>query len=285
MMNFGPNVFRKITIVGVGLIGGSIGLAIRKNKLAREIAGMSQHQSTLDAAKKVKAIDQGYTDLRAAVQNADCVIFATPVSTIISLLAVIGPHLKRGCVVTDVGSTKSAIQTAAEKHLPQHVFFIGGHPLAGSEQKGVEHARADLFEKSTCILTSTDNTNRRARDRVKSMWNKMGAVVKIMETVQHDQTLAYVSHLPHLAAFAMMDAIPGNFLEFGAQGLKDTTRIASSSPQMWNDICLANSKNVTVAIDDLVKRLALVRRSIVRRDQKQLLEFFKSAKTKRDGMA
>jgi prephenate dehydrogenase len=277
-------VIRRLAIVGLGLLGGSVAKGAREASLAREIVAVGRRRETLEPALRDGVVDRITTEVDAGVRGADFCLLATPVATLESLLPAVWQAAPREAVLTDVGSTKSAILYAAQQSLPQHVFFVGGHPLAGSEQKGVEFARADLFENSTCILTPVEATNRRARDRVKTFWNKVGAQVKIMEPSHHDQALSYVSHLPHLAAYALMDTIPANFLEFSAQGLKDTTRIAASSPQMWNDICMANSKNLTVAIDEMVKRLSLIRKSIVRRDQKQLSEFFKNAKTKRDAL-
>ena len=275
-------LFKKVTIVGVGLIGGSLGLAIKKNRLAREVVGFSQRHTSLTIALKSQAVDQAYQDVKKAVTNADFVILATPVSIIPGMLNIIGPHLKRNCIITDVGSTKASIVSAAEESLPKSVSFVGSHPLAGSEKRGVQHANADLFEKSVCIMTPTNKTNRGARERVKKFWSKIGATTKFLSPEEHDKTLGYISHLPHVLTYALMEAIPSQYLGYGAQGLKDTTRIASSPPHIWNDICLGNSRNVIRGIDEVVKALGVMRSALSVQDQKVLLEHFKIAKNKRD---
>ncbi len=279
-----PTLFRKVTIIGVGLIGGSLAKAMRKNHLAKEIVGLSQGHQTLTAALKEGIIDQGYHDVSKAVANADLVVLAAPVGIIAGMLSSIGPHLRRGCIVTDVGSSKQAIVTAAEKYLPANVFFVGSHPIAGSEKAGIAHANADLFENMTCIMTPTDTTHRLARDRVKLLWTKVGAHVKFMPPDEHDKVLGYVSHLPHVIAYALMETIPAEFLPYAAQGLRDTTRIAGSSNQMWTDIAVSNKKNLIKSIDEVVKNLSLIRKAVSTDDQKTLLNFFKNAKVKRDSL-
>ena len=276
--------FRKITIVGVGLIGGSIGMAIKHQRMAQEVAGIAQKHATIVYALNNKAIDRAYHDLRKALFNADLVILATPVGTITDLLQKIGPHLKRGAIVTDVGSTKSTIVEVAEKNLPSHVSFVGGHPLSGSEKQGPQFANPDIFRNSLCILTPTEKTNRTAVERVKLFWTHIGAQVKIVAPAEHDRILAYVSHLPHLAAYALMGIVPAQHLEFAASGLKDTTRIAASSPNMWSDISLANAKNLVAVLDEMTKTLASYRKLIIAKDEQNLIENFKKAKAKRDGI-
>jgi prephenate dehydrogenase len=275
-------LFRRVTIIGVGLIGGSLGLALKKNRLAREVIGLSQKQTTLAVAQKIGAIDQGYHDVRKAVSESDLVVLSTPVSIIVGMLPQIGPHLRRNCVVTDVGSAKLAIISAAKNTLPLPHLFVGSHPLAGSEKTGVQHANADLFQGSKCIITPTAETNRTALERIRRLWVGVGATVKQMTPEEHDRVVAYISHLPHVLAYSLMEAIPSEFLEYAAQGLKDTTRIASSSPQMWNDICLGNSRNIIPSIDDFVKTLAALRKCIATNDSKNLLNHLKIAKTRRD---
>ena len=278
------HMFSRVTIVGVGLMGGSLGLAIKKNNLAREVVGLSHKHSSLTAAVKANAIDVALTEPAKALQDAELVILATPVHTIISLLPTIAKYVRRGAFITDVGSTKAEIIDAVQKYLPAPTFYVGSHPLAGSEKKGAEFARADLFENSTCIMTPIDSTNQVAKEKVRLLWTKIGATVKFMTPEEHDEVLAYVSHLPHVLAYSLMDTIIPKSMEFSAQGLKDTTRIASSSPQMWNDICLSNSQKLIKALDELVKNLSLVRKSIATRDQKTLTEMFTRAKEKRDAL-
>ena len=279
-----PLLFKKVTVIGIGLLGGSIGMAMKKNHLAREVLGVSRRQTTLGYAVKKKIVDKASSNIVKSVQGADLVILATPVQTILTLLANIGKHLKRGCIVMDVGSTKTSIVEAAEKNLPSHAFFVGTHPLAGSEKKGVEFSNPDLFNKSFCIITPTDKTNKQAKEKIEALWARMGSMVKSVSPDEHDNILAFTSHVPHLLAYAMVDAIPGKYLEYGSTGLKDTTRIAGSNPQLWNDICMENSKNVLSVLDGVVKILSGYRKAITSKDEKVLLDQLKRAKNKRDGI-
>lgn len=277
-------LFRKISIIGIGLMGGSLGLAIKKQNVAREIVGFSHTAASVNYALEHKIIDQIAPDLKTAVHNADLVILAAPVKTIMNLLPMIAPHLSRYCIVTDVGSTKASIVQAAQKSLLSYPMFVGSHPLAGSEKKGTTHASAELFEGAVCIMTPTDQTNRLAKEKVKHFWINLGTQVKFLTPDQHDKILAYISHLPHLIAYTLVETIPAEYLEFSAQGLKDTTRIASSSPQMWNDICLANPKNIVKSIDELVKSLSTIRKMILTKDEPGLNDYFQKSKTKRDSL-
>lgn len=287
MMRFqrNPQMFRKVTVVGIGLLGGSLAMAIKKNHLAREVVGVSRRQAALQYALKNKIIDQGSSNIVKSVENADLVVLATPIQTILTLISTLGGHLKRGCIVTDVGSTKATIVQAAQKHFPSHVLFVGSHPLAGSEKKGIEFSTASLFEQSHCLLTPTDKTNKGALEKVSEFWTKVGATVKTVSPDEHDAIVAYTSHVPHLLAYGLMDAIPGDHLPFGATGLKDTTRIASSNPELWADICMQNAKNMTKSLDEIIRVVAGYRKAIVVGDENFLVESFKKAKEKRDGLA
>ena len=275
-------VFKRVAIVGVGLMGGSLGMAIKKHKLAREVIGLSHRQAALDQAVRMNAIDTPCLDVQKAISNADLVILATPVDSIIKLFTTINPYLKRGCIVTDVGSAKVKIIEHAEKILSASPFFVGSHPLAGSEKKGVANATDNLFEGSACIMTPTSKTNQVAKQKVKHFWTKLGMDVKLLSPEEHDEILAYVSHLPHLVAYGLISAVPAKFLEYASQGLKDTSRVAASSPQMWSDICMANSKNVLNALDKCVEYLAHFRKAIISRDQKSLVQYFTQAQETRN---
>lgn len=260
-------------------------MALKKYKIARQVVGLSYRQSSLVQALKIKAIDVGLTDTSKAVRGSDLVVLATPVNTIIKLLPTIEPHLRRGCIVTDVGSIKGKIVEEAEKILPHPGFFVGSHPLAGSEKKGAMFADEDLFQGSRCIMTPTDVTNQVAKEKVKYMWTKIGANVSFMSAEEHDTALSYISHLPHLLAYGLMRSIPKEFLEYASSGLKDTTRIASSTPQMWNDIFMSNPKKILKSLDDMVAELGLFRKTIIDRDQKALIQYFTEAKEKRDSLS
>ena len=270
-------LFKRVTIVGVGLMGGSLGMAIKKHRLAKEVIGLSHRQSALDQAIKNKSIDVACLDVKKAISNADLIVLAAPVDSIIKLFSTINPYLKRGCIVTDIGSAKAKIVEQGEKTLSAPAFFVGSHPLTGSEKKGVVHATADIFEGSICIMTPTTSTHQVAKQKVKHFWTKLGMEVKLLLPEEHDEILAYVSHLPHLIAYGLMESVPTKFFEYASKGLKDTSRIAASSPQMWNDICMANSKNVLNALDLYVEHLAHFRKAIVRGDQKSLINHFTKA--------
>ena len=280
----GPILFRKVAVIGVGLVGGSLARALKKQQLAREVVGFSQRPTSLEWALKNGVIDSGQQDVRKAVHDADLVVLATPVSIISSMIMTIGPFLRRGSIITDVGSTKSSIVSAAHEYFPSSVFFVGSHPLAGSEKTGVENCSEELFKGSLCIMTPTDQTHKMAVERVKRMWIRLGANVKLLSPDEHDKILAHISHLPHILAYSLMQTIPPNYLEYGAQGLRDTTRIAGSSAQMWSDICMANSKNIINVIDSLVKNLSAIRKAINTNDHKMLVSQFKEAQAKREAL-
>jgi prephenate dehydrogenase len=279
---FNRHMFRRAVILGTGMLGGSVALALKKHGLATIVVGASRQESSLKIAKDMKAIDEGTTDIHKAIQGADLVVLAAPVTVILENIGDISKHLRRGCIVTDVGSTKLAIVEAAEKHFPPHVMFVGSHPMAGSEKSGIAEARADLFKDAECIMTPTAKTNRMARDKIKQVWTVMGAKVKFMEPAVHDEVMAYVSHLPHMMAFALARSISEDHFQHGASSLKDTTRIAGSSPQMWADICSSNYRNVIKAIDESVKSLSDIRKAVVDRDETALIQLFNQAKAKRE---
>ncbi len=277
-------MFRKVTIIGVGLIGGSVGLAIKKYRLAREVIGVSRQQSSLTQALKSKAIDRASHDIKRSAQDADFVVLATPVKATIHFLSTIGRDLRRGALVTDVGSTKSAIVEAAQKNLPPHVHFVGSHPLAGSEKKGAAFSSAELFERAVCLMTPTEKSQKFAVDRIKTFWTKIGANVKILSPSEHDKALAYISHLPHLLAYGLIGTVPQEHLNLASQGLKDTTRIAASDPEIWRDICLTNASHLVKSLDEFIKILSIYRKAIVSRDEQILLENFRKSKNKRDSI-
>jgi prephenate dehydrogenase len=280
-MVFNRTLFRRVVIIGTGLIGGSIGLALKRQRLAARVVGVSRQEASIKAAIEMGAIDEGSTDIRKVIGGADLVILATPVKVIIENIQDISKNLRRGCIVTDVGSVKSAIVETAQKCFPPHVLFVGSHPMAGIEKTGVVNAREDLLKGAVCIMTPTDKTNRQARDKVKQFWTMLGMEVRMMDPEQHDEILAYISHLPHLVAFGLMRVIPDDFLPHASTGLKDTTRIAASSSKLWGDICFANYRNILKALDEQVKSLADIRKAIVDKDESALFVCFNQANAKR----
>jgi len=241
---------KKVVIIGMGLIGGSIGKAIIEKGLAEEVVGVCRRQSSLDRAVKEKALTKGYVDsYTEAVPGADVVFIATPVHTIKTVLEDLSEVLKDGkTIVTDVGSTKKEI-VANAGWFRDRFTFIGGHPLAGSEKSGVEYSSADLFGGSVCILTPDENTPEEPKAMLTGLWQDMGAAVVELSPDKHDENLAFSSHLPHIAAYALMGALGKNFpYAMLASGFKDTTRIAASDGALWSDIFLSNRRNVLNAI-------------------------------------
>jgi len=277
-------LFRRVAIVGVGFMGASLGLAIKKKELAKEVVGIGRNEASLKEAKNIGAIDESFLDAKKGLLGADLIVLATPVQAIIDTLEFLGKEHQRGCIITDLGSTKVAIVERAEKVLHHSALFVGSHPLVGSEKKGPKFANVSLYENAPCIMTPTDKTNRLAKEKIKHFWTQLGGQVKMMTPAEHDEALSFVSHLPHLIAFALMKTIPDQFLEYTTQSLRDTTRIAASDPQIWCDIALSNHKNVLKSIDETVKNLSLIRKAVVSRDVPSLQEILKSAKAKRESI-
>ena len=277
-------LFRRVAIVGVGLMGASLGLAIKKKGLSREVVGIGRHETSLREATDVGAINESFLDLKKGLNGADLIVLATPVHTILEILDFLGKEHRRGCIVTDLGSTKAAIVERAEKILHHSMLFVGSHPLVGSEKKGPTYANAALYENATCVMTPTDKTNRLAKEKIKHFWLQLGAHIKIMSPQEHDEALAYISHLPHLAVFGLMKAIPDQFLEYATQSLRDTTRIAASDAHVWRDIALSNSKNLLKSLDETVRVLSSIRKAIVSSDAQALDEIFKAAQAKRESI-
>ncbi len=277
-------VFRKVTIIGLGLIGGSLAAGLKRQRVAKEVMGVSRKTSTLAYALRNRIVDRATPDLKRGIDNADLVVMASPVKTIRETIKTIGPYLKRGCILSDVGSTKESIVDVAQTDLPSHVFFVGAHPLAGSEKSGIHHANPELFQGALCLLTPTDKTNREALGKVKEVWERMGSSVKTLSPSDHDKYLAFVSHLPHVIAYGLVGCIPSESLAYAGKGLKDLTRIAASDPTLWTDICLENAKNLVQSIDDFAKNLAGLRKAIVSKNEKNLLENLQKSRQIRDAI-
>lgn len=270
--------FNKVVIVGTGLIGGSIALALRKKKLAKEICGISRHKESLILAKRQGIIDCGSLDIDI-VQEADLVVLAVPVNAILQLAPLISRVINKNCLVCDVGSTKKEIVGKLDKIF---INYVGAHPLAGSEKRGVVNAKEDIFKDSLCILTPTKNTNNKSLEIIKELWNKLGAKVALMPPDEHDKILSLVSHLPHIAAFVLMHTVPDSYLKFASTGFKSTTRIAASDSLLWRDIFLSNSDKIIKAIDSFQNKLTIIKSAIDRKDKRTLEKLLRMAKYKRD---
>jgi prephenate dehydrogenase len=239
---------RQVTILGVGLLGGSIGLALKSAVSGCVVVGYGHRATTLDKAKEVGAIDRGTTDPAEAVAGSELIVLCTPVLTFPKLLSEMGQGLTAGAVVTDVGSTKRSIVEAAERLLPAGVRFLGSHPMAGSEKRGVEFARTDLFQGALCILTPTLNTHSDVVQSLKTFWKTLGMRTTCMSPDEHDRLLADVSHLPHVAAAALVAMQEEGGLDLCGKGFLDTTRVAGGDGALWRDILLDNKDNVRASI-------------------------------------
>ena len=279
---------KKVAIIGVGLIGGSLGLALKKRTLAEEVIGIGHRQESLDKALRVGAVDRITLKLEEGVEEADLAVIATPVGLIPGMVRRISPALPPGAMITDVGSTKGNIVREIDGIIPEGISFVGGHPLAGSEKRGVEEARSDLFEKSVCVLTPGEKTPSRSLETIKSLWDRVGAKILVMKPEDHDFLIAATSHLPHLIAAALVNLVNDlkeedkRTISLIAGGFRDTTRIAASSPELWRDICLSNRNNLTVMIDKFKGLLEEAKEHISREDGSFIKEDFARAKAFRD---
>ncbi|MBI5184802.1 MAG: prephenate dehydrogenase/arogenate dehydrogenase family protein [Nitrospinae bacterium] len=280
----------KIAIIGVGLIGGSLGLICREKRLAGSVWGHGRSESNLRKAVELGLIDRYSLDLREAVEGADLVVLATPVESIIKTGEKISPFLRENAVVTDVGSAKEKIVRRMEEILPRNIRFVGAHPIAGTEKSGPEAAFAELFQDRYCILTPTEYTDNGALGLVRELWEQTGARVDVMDPEKHDRILALISHLPHMAAYALVDSLskkerefPGLF-SYVAGGFRDFSRIASSSPVMWKEICLQNGKAIIQGIEVLRGALSEIAEAIENGNGEKLEKIFLNAKVIRDGL-
>jgi prephenate dehydrogenase len=284
-------MFNKLCIIGVGLIGGSIAKTARKNKLVNTIVGFGREQDeeNLKTAKELGVIDEYYLNLAEAVLNADCVIIATPVASFQAIFQTLKQQnlWSEKTIYTDVGSTKGNIIAAAEQvfgFVPDN--FVPAHPIAGAEQSGVQAAIVDLYLNKRLIITPVSNTNLEAVQKIQTFWEGLGAIVSIMDAEQHDKVLAATSHLPHLLAFALTDMLghqdeENEIFKYAAGGFRDFTRIASSDPTMWADICSANKDAILPLIEQLQSELAKIQGLLMNDDYQQLFATFAYAKSAR----
>jgi len=283
-----PNIcsvkdLKKVAIVGVGLLGGSIGLALPAVAIGCSRVGIGRRRSSLRRALRFDAIDYGTLSYARGLAGAQLVIVASPLRHFERIFASMAPHLPAGCVVTDVGSTKVEPARLAQALLPSHVTFIGSHPMAGSEKTGVEFSRADLFSGAPCVVTPTTTSDRHALQLVVTFWETLGCAVVRLSPKQHDEVVARVSHVTHLAASCLFLAAGGSGrLDLGGPGLMDTTRIASGDPQMWLDIMRMNRRPLLSAIKELTTLLGQARAALRAGDDEGLLALLTDAKQRRD---
>lgn len=261
-------LFGTLCLVGIGLINSSIARAVRKHGLADRIVALDSSDQACVTARDLGIVDAAGGD-PALVADADLVIVGTPVGAMASVGAAIGPYLKAGGIVSDVGSVKSAVVRDLLPHLPEAVHFVPGHPIAGTEHSGPAAGFAELFEGRWCILTPLPGTNQQAVDKVTALWQAMGSMIEIMDPQHHDKVLAITSHLPHLIAYTIVgtandleDHLQQEVIKFSASGFRDFTRIAASDPVMWRDIFMANKEAVLEIIQRFTEDLTALQRAI-----------------------
>ena len=271
-------MFNKVVIIGTGLIGGSIGLALKKQRIAGQVIGLSRHPKNARLAKKVGAIDGIGASLEEVV-DADLVILATPIETIIDFASRIVKKINKDCIVIDVGSTKERIVSKLSVIISN---FLGCHPLAGSEKKGIVNLQDNIFKGSICIITPTVKTNSHTLNKVKLLWKKLGADTVILSAKKHDQVLALTSHLPHAVAFSLINSIPDECLSLSSSGLRDTTRISSSDANLWSEIFLSNRSNLLIALSAFQSNLTALKLALESKNKRRLTKILLQARKKRE---
>lgn len=288
-IRYAPEVrWNKITLVGVGLLGGSLGLALRRRKLAKLIAGYVRREASIKDCERAGVTDFATTDLLAAVSDADLVVLCTPLAQMKPLLNQMLPALKRGAIVTDVGSVKGSVVKDVEAMIAKAgAHFVGSHPMAGGEKQGVLAARSDLFEGAVCVVTPTKRTSKSALRKVEVLWQAVGARLLRTTPEAHDALVARSSHLPHLLAATLANLVldpkqPKEQAQLCATGFRDTTRIASGSPEMWRDIAITNRQHLGRALAGFISELGRFQAALKRGDSKAIAKFFETAKQRRD---
>lgn len=275
---------REITVIGMGLIGGSLGLSLKKRLNDIRVCGVDREQGTVDEAVKLGAADWGTIDLPSSVKNADLIFLATPVSVMEWIVKEISPYLKEGAVVTDVGSTKEAVVRLMEDLLPPTVHFIGGHPMAGSEKWGLWGANELLFENAAYILTPGSRANLNALDKVKELVETLGAKIIVLTPAEHDKKVAAVSHLPHVVASALVNTVGAleekekGYFSLAAGGFRDTTRIAASQSQLWCEIMLHNKEALLPLVKGFRQSLLEFERTLERGESQVLIQLLTRSK-------
>jgi prephenate dehydrogenase len=280
--------WKKVTLAGVGLLGGSLGLALKQRKLADLVVGFVRREASIKECETHGAVDSATLDLHEAISGAELVVLCTPIAKMEALVKKMRPALAKGAIVTDVGSVKGNVVRDLEELVAKAGgTFVGSHPMAGAERMGVAAARGDLFNNAVCVVTPSTETNKTAVEKVDELWRAVGARTLQLSPELHDELVSRSSHLPHVLAATLANAVldpkqPKQQGELCANGFRDTTRIASGSPEMWRDIALANRENLVTALDSFVKDLREFRRVLKAKDEKAIAKFFEIAKKRRD---
>jgi len=278
----------KLAVVGVGLIGGSLSLALKEAGAVGHVVGIGRGLPNLETALRLGVVDSFTQDVVEGVKDADVIFLATPVQALGPVAEQAMPHLKPGAIITDGGSVKQAVIDAIEPHLRDDIHFVPGHPIAGTENSGAEAAFPSLYRERRCILTPTDQTNGQALELISRMWQVVGSQVVVMDVEKHDRVLAAISHLPHMVAYALVNAVGAydryneNILEYSAGGFRDFTRIASSDPTMWRDIALTNREALVEMMQQFETFFAELKEDVAIGSGERLYEFFRRSKQSRD---
>ena len=273
-----------VAIVGVGLIGGSIGLAMRERGLAKTVVGVGRRQESLRTARRVGAVDRTTVNLEKGVAEADLVIVCTPVGRIVEDVLQVAKVCPEGTLITDAGSTKQTIVEALDRELPRQCRFLGAHPLAGREKTGSANAVADLFHGRVTIITPTKNTQAKDYDLLEQLWIQLGSMVIRMAADEHDRIVAVTSHMPHALAVALSASLSEDCFRLSGTGLLDMTRLAAGDTEIWKPIFGSNRNNLLTAIDQFEHRLAALRKAIAAGDDAELEQILTLAKKNRDAL-
>ena len=271
----------KVAIIGVGLIGGSIGLALRARRFAGKVVGIGRDPARLDEARRLGAIDEGSTDLASGVAGAEVVVVCTPVSRVVEDVLAAARSASGSVLVTDAGSTKVRIVEGVEVDPKARAVFVGSHPIAGSERQGVHFARPDLFEGRACVLTPTARTPPDRLDRARSFWARLGSEILELDPAEHDERLARTSHLPHAVAAALAGSIPPEMLPLAAGAYRDGTRVAGADAALWTAIFGENRRPVLEALGAFEAQLREFRSALENDDEAGLLAWWEAARRNR----
>jgi len=281
-------MINRLCIIGVGLIGGSLSRALRTKQACQSVIGCSRSEKHLQRALDLGVIDEFTTDVAKAVQGADMIVVSVPLRAMPEIFRTIDAHIDKNAVITDVGSAKANVELAARNNLAKSIHqFVPGHPIAGTEQNGVEASFAELFQNRKVILTPLEENPAETIERVKSMWEAAGAIVQNMSVEHHDEVLAATSHLPHILAYGLVDTLANmsdrdEIFQYAAGGFRDFSRIASSDPVMWRDICVENNQAIIKILDQYQQNLDVIKQAIATADLDTLEAIFKRAKQARD---
>ena len=283
-------MFKKICIIGCGLIGSSLARAIKKNNLAEKIVSSNRSDAVNKKVIELKIVDDSSSDTKKMVDGSDLVVIATPLSSYEDVISKIKNSLKNEVILTDVGSVKENIINLVEKNIPENISWIPSHPIAGTEESGPEAGFSELFQNRWCILTPSKKAKEKDINLLQTFWEKVGSKVDIMEAKQHDYILSITSHIPHLIAYNIVntslniqDEKESTIVKYSAGGLRDFTRIAASNPIMWRDVFIQNKKNTSKMIDKFIRNLEDLKKAIENEDGKKLEQIFtKTKKIRKD---